>query len=373
MSKPVKHYDKWRIRWKDALGKRRSAVFETYREAQSELARRQAEAEEIKRGIRDAPPPEKSFSDLCDYWIENRVPIKRSGKDDVSVIRRHLRPAFGHLPLRNIGLQHADAFAVAKRQLHPKTLLNLLTLFSTMLNLAVDLGWLARAPKVRKPTVRLFDQDFRYLRTDDEIQRFLRAAREEGEDAFALYATALFTGMRQGELAALRWADVRFEQRLIVVQRSYDGPTKAGDVRYVPLLAELLPILRDWKLRNPGPLLFPNRDGNMHQPCARIFAERLGRVLDAAGFERPTQGRHRHAIHFHSLRHTFASHWMMRGGDLFKLQRILGHKDVKMTQRYAHLAPHAFAEDFGRMAGLMPVEPAPVVSLPASRRQVSAR
>lgn len=59
----------------------------------------------------------------------------------------------------------------------------------------------------------------------------------------------------------------------------------------------------------------------------------------------------RRYIRFHDLRHTFASQWVMKGGDLFKLQKILGHKTVQMTMRYAHLAPNAFAEDFKRMGG----------------------
>ena len=57
---------------------------------------------------------------------------------------------------------------------------------------------------------------------------------------------------------------------------------------------------------------------------------------------------------FHDLRHTFASHWVMRGGDLFKLQKILGHSSIEITLRYAHLAPHAFADDYGRLGG--PIE-----------------
>lgn len=361
MSKPTKCGDKWRIRWPDAAGVRRSAVFEVYAEAKVELARRIAEVEEIKAGRANAPPPPKTFGDLADYWLLHRAPLKRSGKDDESVIRKHLRPSFGHLQLVSIGTEQVDRFVSERRELHAKTVLNLLTLLSTMLNLAVDLNWLARAPKIRKPKVRIFDQDFRYLRTRDDVRKFLQAAGEDGEDTLALYATAVFTGMREGELAALRWADVQFDTRLITVQRSFDGPTKSGDVRYVPILDDLLPILRQWRLSHPGVLVFTNRDGNMLQPCSRIFAERLHRVLDAAGFERPTKGRNVHALNFHSLRHTFASQWMMAGGDLFKLQRILGHKDVKMTQRYAHLAPNAFAGDLGRMSGLVPAAPESVV------------
>ena len=87
----------------------------------------------------------------------------------------------------------------------------------------------------------------------------------------------------------------------------------------------------------------------MHQESARIFQETLHRVLEAAEF--PTsqlKGKERRYIRFHELRHTFASHWVMNGGDIFKLQKILGHKSIQMPQRYAHLAPDAFSTDYAR-------------------------
>ena len=56
-------------------------------------------------------------------------------------------------------------------------------------------------------------------------------------------------------------------------------------------------------------------------------------------------------MRFHDLRHTFASQWVLKGGDLFKLQKILGHQSVQMTMRYAHLAPDAFREDYQRLNG----------------------
>ena len=67
VAKPTTHRGKWRIRWVDEQGRRRSAVFDDYRRAQTELSRRQVEVEEIQRGVRNAPPPEKTLGDLCDH------------------------------------------------------------------------------------------------------------------------------------------------------------------------------------------------------------------------------------------------------------------------------------------------------------------
>ena len=202
---------------------------------------------------------------------------------------------------------------------------------------------------------------------EDEIRRFLVAAEDEGENVYILYATALYTGMREGELAGLRWDDVNFDTRLITVQRSFDGPTKAGDVRYVPLLDVLLPVLRQWRLRCPGPLVFPNERGGMHQESARVFQEIFHRVLDAGGV--PEDGEERQATPLRRLPRSEAhlrGHWVMNGGDIFKLQRILGHKDITMTMRYSHLSPAAFAADFGRL-GFEPPRAGGVVSVARAR------
>lgn len=349
ISKPIKHRTKWRIRWKDEHGQRQSEVHEKHSSALAALRAAQARIEEVRRGLQPAVPQEHTFGELCDYWVANRTPRKRSGNHDLSIIRCHLRPFFGELKLVEVGVEQVDRFITSKAVLDPKTLHNLLTLLISTLNAAVDLGWLAKTPRIRKPKVRLFSSDYSYLRTQAEIDRFLAAATDEGQLVYALYLTAVCTGLREGELAGLRWDDVDFETRLITVQRSFEGPTKAGDVRYVPVLDALLPTLRRWRLVCPGALVFPNGGGRMYGKSGRVFQEVLHRVLDRAGFPKVVRhGKQRRYIVFHSLRHTFASHWMLRGGDVFKLQKILGHKSMQMTMRYAHLAPAAFVEDHAR-------------------------
>ena len=226
--------------------------------------------------------------------------------------------SFEGLNVADINVLQVDRFVRARDQLSPKTIGNLLTLLISMLNVAKDLGWIVAVPRIRKPQVRLCDADFAFLRTEDEVTRLLLAAQEEGEIVHALYATAIYTGMRKGELAALHWDDVDFERRLITVQRSFpDGPTKAGDVRHVPIVNALLPCLRAWRLQASGRLLFPSEVGSMRDPASRIFQETLHRVLNRAGFPRVLRaGKPRWYITFHGLRHTFASHWVMRSGEL---------------------------------------------------------
>ena len=170
MDKPTRHRDQWRIRWVDDHGVRQSEVHPDYKAAAFALQQYELHAEEVKRGLRPSTPVEKSFGELADYWITNRASQKRSGKDDESIIRRHFRPTFGALRLRELGVLHTDRFVVSRAHLDKKTVANLLTLLLSMLNCAVDLGWLEKVPRIKKPRIRIFDRDFCYLRTDSEIR-----------------------------------------------------------------------------------------------------------------------------------------------------------------------------------------------------------
>ena len=353
---PQKFRDGWRIRWIGATGRRSSEVYASRKDAQFKLDAHLLEVEQVKRGLKGLAVPDKTFAQLCDHWLATRATRKRSAKDDESIIDARLRPFFNTRKLTDLTLDHVDAFVAEWRdERSDKTVNNYLTLLVSMLNEAKERGWLREVPRIRKFKVHVFDKDYAWLRTEAELARFLDAASREREVVYAMYATAVYTGMRAGELAALRWQSVQFDHQLIVVERSFDGPTKGGDVRHLPIMAPLRPLLKTHRLRTKGELVFPNLVGEMHRPSDRIFQETLHRVLERAGFPTTKQGdRVRHYLHFHSLRHTFASWWVMKGGDIFRLQKILGHKSLQMTMRYAHLAPNAFAGDLERFGVSVP-------------------
>jgi len=350
-ARPRRCRNGWRVRWLDATGVRKSRMFKKYDDAERFLRQQQVTTERIKAGLEVAPPEPRTFGELCDYWLEHETPRKRSPKDDKSIIGAHLRPFFGHIELTLLGAQHVDAYRRRCRTLPPagrrknkgisdKTVHNHLTLLIALLNKAVELGWLYDIPRIRKP--RLVQQDYRWLRTTKEIKALLEAAEDEHPGVFELYAAAVYTGMRAGELLGLRWDDVDLDTRLITVRRSYGKPTKSGAIRHVPILDPLLPVLEDWQKRNPLEWVFPGQTGRRQGPSARVLQEILRRCRERAELNATHQ-----QITFHDLRHTFASHWVMKGGDLYRLQKILGHKSPQMTMRYAHLAPEAFREDWG--------------------------
>jgi integrase len=157
----------------------------------------------VKAGVQARPPEPHTFDELCDYWLRERAPKKRSEKDDKSMIEAHLRPAFGGLKVADLSVQRVDAYQRGRRHLAPHTVHNHLTLLISMLNCAVELHWLVAVPRIRKP--KIVEEDYLWIRTTESIRKFLAAAQQEPPGVMELYATAVYTGMRADELLGLRW------------------------------------------------------------------------------------------------------------------------------------------------------------------------
>jgi integrase len=135
---------------------------------------------------------------------------------------------------------------------------------------------------------------------------------------------AVNTGLRRGELLGLEWADVNFSSALLTVR---GASAKTGLTRHIPLNGEALDVLRKWQTCCASDaLVFPGPDG---EPMFSLKTA-WSKVATAAKLENFT---------FHDLRHTFASKLVQAGVDLNTVRELLGHTDIKMTLRYAHLAP----------------------------------
>ena len=157
-----------------------------------------------------------------------------------------------------------------------------------------------------------------------------------------VYAVAIYTGLRKGELWGLRWSDVvlKGDRPELVVRHSYRGPTKSGRIRRVPLLAQARDALERWAKLSPGiagALVWPREDGGCH---TESYSAEWERWKTRAGIER--------RVRFHDLRHTCASHLAMgTWGQSWRLEEIrdwLGHSTVTVTERYAHLGADSIAE-----------------------------
>ena len=157
--------------------------------------------------------------------------------------------------------------------------------------------------------------------SDDQLNRLLNAINEDSHPyAGPMMKLALFTGMRRSEMFRLKWDDVKFEQEFI-----YLRDTKGGRTEKIPLnqaAAELLNSIP----RADKNYVFPGRNGQR-----RDITKQVNRIKANAGL--PADFRP-----LHGLRHVYASMLASSGQvDMYTLQKLLTHKDPKMTQRYAHL------------------------------------
>ncbi len=175
---------------------------------------------------------------------------------------------------------------------------------------------------VRKPEFDFLDFD--------EAGRLLDASEPE-PGWHAMILLGMRTGMRQGELLALRWEDVDLVARRLLVRQAYVrgviGTPKNGKGRVIPLSRDAIITLKAHRhLR--GEYVFCQEDGSLL--TKGMCKHPLWRACRRASLRR---------IGWHCLRHTFASHLAMRGKPLKVIQELLGHSTIEMTMRYAHLAP----------------------------------
>lgn len=138
--------------------------------------------------------------------------------------------------------------------------------------------------------------------------------------------TALNTGMRKGEILKLKWADVDLKNRKITVIE-----TKNNESRIVPINNTLYQELLSLFEKAKSEFVFTDSNGLPFGDIKKSFSAAVKR----AGLEN---------FRFHDLRHTFGSYLVMQGADLKTVQRIMGHKDIRMTLRYAHLSPRYVQE-----------------------------
>ena len=267
-----------------------------------------------------------------------------------SVIQAHLLPAFGELPVEAVTTELIEEW-IADDDRPPRSRNKLLIQLH---------GILGRAKKVYGLPANAADDVERFpVKASGEIQVFspeevwalVRGAA--GEQDAAIFLTAAFTGLRMGELLALRWRDVDFAGSVVRARASYYlrelTTPKSGKVRATPLAPAVATALaalgqrQDWV--GDDDLVFAGTAGDYLDGSA--LRRRYKTALAGAGL-RP--------LRFHDLRHTFGTR-MIAKADIRRVQEWMGHADVQTTMRYLHYAPRE--EDARLVAEAFEVESAP--------------
>jgi len=332
----------------------------------TKVAAQQAMLDHVERILHPerAPKPKEEAPTLAEFAPTYMESVERKNKLSTfaakeMLLRMHLLPALGDQPLDAIDYAAIEDLKIAlaktatqnvsrkkdgkpgtrkaTKHLSNKSINNALTVLRHVLKVAKKRGLIATVPEIEAYRVPEPDTDFLSF---EEADRLVAAAHDMGEWR-TMIVVGLRTGLRFGELIALRWEDVDLVAGKLTVKKSIvkgtEGEPKGRRSREVPLGDEVLKAIKEHRhLR--GPRVFCDADGAvLRTPKSRWELER---ACKRAGLR---------LVGWHSLRHSFASHLVMRGVSIVIVQRLLGHVDIKTTMRYAHLSPDVTREAVRRL------------------------
>lgn len=276
----------------------------------------------------------KTIRDLLERYIdEHSVPNKSPGtvKNDRAMVKEILK-YFGDMPLKDLTpprIAEYKAFC-RKKGLAPATINHRRKLLSGAFNLAIrEWEWVKENPVIKVKAEKVRNERDRWL-TPEEEQALLEHSvlhptlkRNKTEPRYWLQELIIFalqTGMREDEILSLKWIYVDLDRRTATVIRS-----KNDEPRTVPLTSVAVQLLVSKSENRKSDYVFPNEAGRKRG--RRNMTRAFDKVVERAGIVNFT---------FHDLRHTFATRLAQVGVDLYTISKLLGHKDIKMTQRYAH-------------------------------------
>ena len=348
----LRRHGGYTIRWYEGGRRRTRASRQTsYADARRMLLEIEARVARGEAGIAERRSESLSVAELAERFLHE---YSRPRIKDLARYRYSARIALNRvLPLLNGRADAVTASEISRardalRQQHADGTARLsLNYLATVFSWGVKEGLLPKNPCVgveRPPADSCLDflsrQELRRLL--DEVDR---AAESDTAGRMLRIAVqlAIYTGLRKGELLGLRWIDLDLETRRLTVARSYRRAPKGNKPRHLRVPALLVPLLRVWQAECPpsaeGVVLPAGKGGSAKSGQAMLG---LPRVWNAAGLRKV-------AHPFHILRHSFASHFIMAGGNILSLQKILGHASIEMTLVYAHLAPDFLEGELDRL------------------------
>jgi integrase len=362
----------WYAKWRDVEGQHQKKLgpgwtakgappvgYLRRREAQAEL---EAILVDSRRGALRRVKVGLLFRDVAAEWLRHGEPGRgwkpTTIKDYRSVVNAHLLPAFGAkrvdaITSRSIERWRSDWLAETGRTRQAAKLVSVLhAIFErTRKTQGLTVNPVATVERYSVP----YDRASYDFYSPEQVMALARAAASEQDGA--LYLVAAFTGLRRGELLALRWRDVDFERQSIRVERNYSHgqvvTPKSGHGRAVPMVPEVAQVLARLDQREH----FTGRDD-------LVFVGEAGSHLDGSALRRRFKTAMELAeippLRFHDLRHTFGS-LAINKASIIQVQAWMGHADIDTTMRYLHhkdrgdeaaLLAGAFTVDAASRAGV---------------------
>jgi integrase len=262
--------------------------------------------------------PRVKFADFAKEYLETHSKGKKSCYTDEKIIGL-LNRYFGNKYLYEIKLMDVLRFKNERaEQVKHGTVNRSLIVLRSMFNRAIEWGKATENPCKGVKNFKENNQRDRYL-TEEEEAKLIPNCNEYLK---AIIIVALHTGMRKGEILRLKWKDIDIEHRFISLYE-----TKNGEGRKVTMNQTMLNTINGIPKHANSEYVFCNKLGKPYGDIKKSF---LSAVQKASIIN----------LHFHDLRHTFASRLVMAGVDLNTVRELLGHKSLEMTLRYSHLSPN---------------------------------
>ena len=261
---------------------------------------------------------------LFDEYIKSR-PKNKARATDKGRYEKYLKPKFDSLEPNEILPLDVDRLRInLLKNKSPQTVKHVLNLLTWVINFGVNNGLCSGLNfKIKKPSVN-------NIKTEDltkkQLENLLKAIAEDThEQAGKMMLTALYTGMRRGEMFKLKWEDIDFNRGFITIVDPKGGPNQK-----IPLNDAARSLFESIN-KTKSPYVFPGRGGIQRVDINKALNE----IKAAAGLPKDFRP-------LHGLRHLFATTLANSGKvDMYTLQKLLTHKSPQMTQRYAHLRDEA--------------------------------
>ena len=286
-------------------------------------------------------PPGPTLADLAERYLREHVAARlkpSTARGYRKVIRRHLLPALGEVPIAALGRDHVVELH-ARLRATPAAANEAVSVLSRMLNRAEAWDLLPAGSNPCRFVARYRTRRPERFLTGEELRRLgqaLDALEAEGRLAphpAAAIRLLMLTGCRSGEILALRWEEVHLRPRELRLRDSKTGP------RVIPLSPAAVAVLKGVPRAAGSPWVIAGRKPGTHLSHLGYY---WYQVRERAGVDG--------GVRIHDLRHSFASRALALGESLSMIGKLLGHTKIQTTARYAHLARDTVRESAARVA-----------------------
>jgi len=281
-----------------------------------------------------------------DYFEYVKYADYKEPQSFVNRYTHHIKSSLGHLPVEGITKNTInDLIMVLKdKGLAPATIERMRQQVSATFNVAIgkekckhnpaSVSRVDRSSLMRSNKKSINNARERYL-SKEEANLLLDELKLRRFDVYFMALLALTTGARAGEILSIQYKDIDLENKYINLPE-----TKNGSSRKIKITGKVYSILKDIEFESPNKYLFTGSTYDHLHAIPNMYSKLVGELFNS---ELDTKDA-KHRVCFHTLRHTFASWLAITGTPIFTIQKLMGHKDINMTLRYAKLSPDVGAD-----------------------------